>query len=227
MGIQERKQREREQRKSMIVDCAMQIFAEKGIAATSMDEVAAKAEFSKATLYLYFKNKEELAIYGMLRVVKSFTDLLRTRMAEADDDLGKMNKVGVAYLEYYYSYPQYYQLLNSTENVGEMDNPDCEVCQELKALTLEIWEIICTPIMALVEKGVFKPDTNAVEMGMLLWAGSSGVINVMNHVDCTHRTDQILLAEKDNPFLYQMNRINFEAMLHRLWDGIVQAYLNQ
>ena len=60
MGIKERREREKEQRRNDILDAAEQMFFEKGYNATKMDDVAEKAELSKGTLYLYFKNKEEL-----------------------------------------------------------------------------------------------------------------------------------------------------------------------
>ena len=227
MGILERKLREKEQRRSMIIDCAMEIFSEKGIGSTSMDEIAVRAEFSKATLYLYFRNKEELVIHAMLRVVSSFIELLQTKMAETEDETGKLHKVGEAYLEYYHKFPQYYKLLNSSEDIKDLDNPDCEVCRELKILTLQIWEVICAPIMVLIEKGIFKPDTNAVEMAMMLWAGSNGIINLWNHVDCTHQTEEMKKLEAGNPFLCQMNQVDYEQMLHHLWNCIVTSYLNQ
>ena len=60
MGIAERKQREKEQRRQHILQVAETIFLEKGINSSTMDEIAAVCELSKGTLYLYFKSKEEL-----------------------------------------------------------------------------------------------------------------------------------------------------------------------
>ncbi len=61
MGPQERKQREREARRSAIINTAMKIFLKKGLANTTMEEIAEKAEYSKAVLYLYFKNVDTSA----------------------------------------------------------------------------------------------------------------------------------------------------------------------
>jgi AcrR family transcriptional regulator len=60
MGINERKEREKQQRRHAILDAAEQIFFKKGIENSTMDDVAEKAELSKGTLYLYFKSKEEI-----------------------------------------------------------------------------------------------------------------------------------------------------------------------
>jgi AcrR family transcriptional regulator len=52
--------RRKEARPGEIVAAALHLFAERGYAATRLDDVAAAARVSKGTLYLYFANKEEL-----------------------------------------------------------------------------------------------------------------------------------------------------------------------
>jgi AcrR family transcriptional regulator len=52
--------RRKEARPAEIAAAALACFAERGFAASSLDEIAARAGITKGTLYLYFKNKEEL-----------------------------------------------------------------------------------------------------------------------------------------------------------------------
>ena len=60
MGVAERREREKEQRRQAILDAAEHLFFKKGVEDTTMDDVAEAAEFSKGTLYLYFKNREDI-----------------------------------------------------------------------------------------------------------------------------------------------------------------------
>ena len=60
MGIAERKEREKEQKQNDIIDAAEKVIFSKGLEAATMDEIAEVAEFSKGTIYIYFKNKEDL-----------------------------------------------------------------------------------------------------------------------------------------------------------------------
>ena len=59
MGIAERKEREKLQRRKDIIDAAEKVFFYRGFESATMDEIAEKVELSKGTLYLYFKSKEE------------------------------------------------------------------------------------------------------------------------------------------------------------------------
>ena len=49
-----------EERPRQILDAALAVFAERGLAATRLDDIAKRAGLSKGTIYLYFPNKEEL-----------------------------------------------------------------------------------------------------------------------------------------------------------------------
>lgn len=60
MGISERKEREREEMKTMITTAAMKMFLEDGYAKTSIRNIADAIEYSPGTIYLYYKDKDEL-----------------------------------------------------------------------------------------------------------------------------------------------------------------------
>jgi AcrR family transcriptional regulator len=49
-----------EERPKQILDAALAVFAERGLAAARLDDIAKRAGVSKGTIYLYFENKEEL-----------------------------------------------------------------------------------------------------------------------------------------------------------------------
>jgi AcrR family transcriptional regulator len=53
-------QRRKDERPAEIISAALAVFAARGFAATRLDDVARRAGISKGTLYLYFRNKEDL-----------------------------------------------------------------------------------------------------------------------------------------------------------------------
>ena len=60
MGISERREREKDERRRMILNCARELILSQGVQNISMEDIARKAELSKATVYLYFSSKEIL-----------------------------------------------------------------------------------------------------------------------------------------------------------------------
>ena len=62
MGVAERREREKQQRREQAINAAMEIYDEEGYYAITMEKIAERAEISRAALYLYFKNKDEIFI---------------------------------------------------------------------------------------------------------------------------------------------------------------------
>jgi len=59
-GNKSRRERRKESRPSELLAAALELFVERGFAATRLDDVAARAGVSKGTLYLYFTGKDDL-----------------------------------------------------------------------------------------------------------------------------------------------------------------------
>ena len=81
MGITERKEREKQQRKEEIIQAAEKVFFSKGFERSTMDDIAEEAELSKGTLYLYFKSKEDLHLAVALKAI----NLLNANMSVIRD----------------------------------------------------------------------------------------------------------------------------------------------
>jgi AcrR family transcriptional regulator len=107
MGIAERKEREKQQRREEIVQAAEKVFFSMGLDHATMDDVAAEAELSKGTLYLYFKNKEMLHVEVARRAIillNSFTSKAAEKVSGAIEKLGQM---GLATIEFSRSHPDH------------------------------------------------------------------------------------------------------------------------
>lgn len=62
LGLEERRKKEKEKRKNTILKAARNLFFEKGFKAVTVDSIAAHAEVSKGSIYLYFDSKEEIYV---------------------------------------------------------------------------------------------------------------------------------------------------------------------
>ena len=78
-----RKEREMEFRRKAIVDAAREVFSENGYNGTTIDSVAAKSEFAKATLYKFFKTKEELYMSVVEDVFMEINEIAEGAMQES------------------------------------------------------------------------------------------------------------------------------------------------
>ncbi|MBQ2405884.1 MAG: TetR/AcrR family transcriptional regulator, partial [Lachnospiraceae bacterium] len=68
-----------------IATAAQKLFMEKGMKNTSMSDIAKESGYSKATLYVYFKNKEELVSILVLESMQKLYDYINLAIEKNSD----------------------------------------------------------------------------------------------------------------------------------------------
>jgi AcrR family transcriptional regulator len=99
MGISERKEREKAERRRMIMNCAKELILLRGVEGVSMGDIALKAELSKATLYLYFPNKETLFNEICEEAAKVFIGHFRPWMEAKVSGVERIKSFWLSYME--------------------------------------------------------------------------------------------------------------------------------
>ncbi len=104
MGIAERKEREKERRRQQIMLAAKRVFSAKGFNKSTMEDIAAEAELSPGTIYLYFKNKDELYASLTLRVLQymliRFEHVSMQRNLNSEDRIAALREAMVDIYEF-------------------------------------------------------------------------------------------------------------------------------
>jgi AcrR family transcriptional regulator len=67
---------------SLILDAALKVFAEKGFHESRLEDIAAAAGFSKASLYNYYEDKEEIFLHILIRMHEKIIEALRNELRE-------------------------------------------------------------------------------------------------------------------------------------------------
>ena len=178
MGIAERKEREKEQRKTEIIDAAERIFFSKGLQNATMDDVAEEAELSKGTLYLYFKNKEDLYLAIHLRGNHILKKMFEKAVKKHQKGIDKVRAIGAAYFDYYKKYPDYFNAMiyyESREINWEDEDTIASQCVLVGASTLEV---LVQAIMIGINDGTIRPDVDPLKTAISLWGQSTGMIQI-------------------------------------------------
>lgn len=110
MGIKERKERHREDLKQLILQAARKLFTENGYEATTIRKIAAEIEFSPTTIYLYYKDKNEIlyALHGegFKLLAQQFQALI-----QVDHPFERLKAMGRAYIRFAFENRDFYQLM--------------------------------------------------------------------------------------------------------------------
>jgi TetR/AcrR family transcriptional regulator len=179
MGIAERKVREKEQRRNDIVDAAERIFFSKGVWTATMDDVATAAELSKGTLYLYFKNREELYYAINLRGLRILNGIFTEAFRKGRNGLEKVFFIGRAFLRFSREHPDYFNALS----YYEIKDVDYSVADSVACLCDDAGNsaigILVDAIRTGIEDGTVRPDLDPAKAAIILWGMTSGVIQLV------------------------------------------------
>ena len=120
MGVKERKERERIDMKELILKSAHQLFIDKGFDEVSIRNIAEAIEYSPATIYLYFKDKNEIfhALHG--EAFKVFNHFV-AGVFEIKDPFKRLVAMGEKYMEFTFKYPKYYTIMFIAEAPMQCD----------------------------------------------------------------------------------------------------------
>ncbi len=151
----------RESRRKQIMDVALELFADKGYAHTSISQIATKAKISKGLMYNYFKSKDDL-------LLNLFEDGMGAMF-----DLFDLNKDGMLTRD------EFIYFINESFNLMNQDRRFWKLYFSL-IVQPTVWKIfeknlndIIAPLIQMMtnyykEKGSENPEIEAVMVGALL-----------------------------------------------------------
>ncbi len=176
MGIQERKERERERRRQQIIVAAKKVFSEKGFNKATMDDIAGEAELSPGTLYLYFKNKEELYASLSLRILH----YLHIRVEHVENAKGlnpeqKLDAMIAAMYDVYEFDPLVIINMFHLQSSETLKNLSEELIQEIKELSRKSIGGMARIFGAGIKDNIFV-DIHPVALSDIFWSLFSGVV---------------------------------------------------
>ena len=176
MGIQERKEREKERRRQQIMVAAKRVFTDKGFNRATMEDIAQEAELSPGTLYLYFKNKEELYASLSLRILQYL--LIRVEHVNEDKDSGpeeKLKSLMDAMYDVYEFDPLIIINMFHLQSSETLRNLSPQLMDQIKDLSRKSLGSIATIFQNGVEQDLFI-DRHPTALADTFWSLFSGVV---------------------------------------------------
>jgi AcrR family transcriptional regulator len=170
MGIVERKERDKQEMRQRIIDAAMHMFLEDGYNKTSIRNIAEAIEYSPATIYLYYKDKDEL-LYEVQR--QAFDKLYETLAKEASDPdpWRRLEQICKSYVRFGLANEELYDLMfiirspmNVDEKIHETNGKDC-------------FGYVINCLTECIENGLVKFTDPGIGM-LSIWAMGHGLVSL-------------------------------------------------
>jgi AcrR family transcriptional regulator len=168
MTIATRKQREKLEMRRAVLEAAKEIFLEKGFYSASIRNIAEKIEYSPGTIYLYFKDKND--IFHALHE-EGFTKLLGMMqpLQHVANPMERLIAMGKVYIEFAYTNKDLYDLMFIMEAPihAEIDRDKWEMGDK----TLNFLKLVLVDCQKM---GHFQ-DKNIDYLSFMIWSSLHGM----------------------------------------------------
>lgn len=161
-----------------IASAASALFMEKGIAASSMDDIAKAAGYSKATLYVYFKNKEEIVGILVLESMKKLYGYIASALEQQETTKRRYDLICQGLVQYQEEFPFYFKMVLDNINIDfESHNylpEEKETYQVGEAINEKMKDFFISGI----EKGDLRDNLEILPTIFHFWGMLSGLIQL-------------------------------------------------
>lgn len=176
MGTLERRERERKGRRQQILNAAKELFMEKGLSLTTIEDIATRAELSQGTIYFYFKNKEELYASLNLMTLQFICD--ETRKIFNSEQLGPEGKIlelkNVFYRTFEYD-PLILRNIMRLQLEDTLQTLSPELLSQINTLTKKTMTMMAGIYEDGVRQGKFREEIG-VAVADMMWAMFIGLV---------------------------------------------------
>ncbi len=164
-----RKERELQFRMGIVLDAAQQVFAESSYAASSVEEIARRAEISVGTLYNLFNSKEEIYTRVVSRAQAEFFEYMTQEVREARGPAEKLRQAIHCHFEHFKRYLGQWRLYVSASN-GFQWELKSKLADEANVAQSKFLGLLTDIIQTGMDEGVFKPGVAADDLALSILA---------------------------------------------------------
>ena len=180
MGIKERKEREKKNRRQAIIKAAKKLILKQGVEGMSMNQVADLTELNKATLYLYFNNKDDLIdaiVYeGLIILDKEFQKADR----QSASGLTKILNLIKSTFDFYRQYPVYFYTMNHQEKRKLSERLNTPYSIKGNKIASRLFGQYEKVIRQGMEEDSIRKDININMVLVLIYAQTYGVMHTIH-----------------------------------------------
>jgi AcrR family transcriptional regulator len=198
MSISERKQRDKIEMENLILNSAMELFLKEGYDNVTIRKIAEKIEYSPTTIYLYFKDKDEIFFTLQKMAFREFNKV-QLKTSEIKDPIERFFAHGKSYINFATENPGYYDLMFiMNEPVRNLKSPDewkdgmtsydylkqniKDLIQmkylpetDIEVAAFSIWSLVHGIASLVIRRGIFFPEEyrNQLVEGALMYLFSN------------------------------------------------------
>jgi len=198
MGIAERKEKQKLEIRKQILEASMKLFVEEGFSNVSIRRIADIIEYSPTTIYLYFKDKDEI-FYNLHEMGFLKLQEMNKNLDDIHNPLLRLHKMGENYIQFGIENSEFYDLMFiQPEPMEKLTEMGCEWENGDAALTR-----LRDTLVECMEKG-YIAKTDPTVLSLSIWSTVHGLVSL-----ATRQRLEKLVPEKENVLPMILQSLNW------------------
>lgn len=179
MGTRERKEREFETRRRLILDKATNLFQKNSFAGVTLDDIASAIEFSKGTIYNHFGSKEEIYASILVEHLNILLSCLKEAARTGRDTHERLRNSMKAYVRFYREHREYFKLLFFIDLVSDHYRIPDALLKEIRTLKIACLLELQNVVREGVRSGELEGGRPAAQVSIVMWGMINGIIQLV------------------------------------------------
>ncbi len=192
---------------------AEQLFMKNGIENTSMNDIAKVSGYSKASLYVYFKNKEELVGILVLESMQKLYDAIAFALEQSHDTKERYQKICYALVKYQEEYPFYFKMVLETIRIDFETTNFLPEEKETFIIGEQINDLLSDFLKDGINKGDFRSDMEIMPTIFSFWGMLAGLIQIAANKEAY--IEQSMKKSKMEFLLYGFELLYYSVIVKR------------
>lgn len=164
--------------RSEILSVARALFAERGFEGTGMDDIAATANYSKSTIYVYFSGKDDILNHLILQDMRALQRGIAESMAQHVVFERRYFAICDALMELSQKDAQFFSHIFGNISVDEADFARLPVLREIYETGEQTNHLIEQLFQDALAAGEVRAEIDPVRAGFVYWSSIGGLISV-------------------------------------------------
>jgi AcrR family transcriptional regulator len=153
----------REQKRESIMQAALKVFSKKGYSPAALDEVAREASIAKGTLYLYFRDKEDLFSSTIIYVIDKLAAQMLESLSDTINPMEILRNIAYTELDYFAGNMEFFGLIRTAMS-GNLLGSHENLLKTLNERRMELIQYLKGVIREASERGQVRKDIETEEM---------------------------------------------------------------
>jgi AcrR family transcriptional regulator len=161
-----------------ILDVAKKLFLSKGVEKTTMDDIAQVADYSKSTIYVYYKSKDDIYYHVVYEYINLLHEGIKNCIATSIDVETCYYAICQTLVELEQSYPMYFDCVLGKISVDQKAFEELPILREIYEVGEEINVCVAAFFERGSELGYFKKSIKPLPTMFIIWASICSLISV-------------------------------------------------